>query len=114
MVGLESALSVVQHALVDTGHISWSDVARVLSVAPATIGRVEGYAAPLAVGSTANITLVDPAHTAQWESSRLHGRSSNSPFLGIPLPGRIVSTIFNGTETVIDGVLVDVETLRKT
>ncbi len=114
MVGLESALSVVQHALVDAGHISWADVARVLSVAPATIGRVEGYAAPLEVGSAANITLVDPAHTQQWDSSRIHGRSSNSPFIGIPLPGRIVSTIYNGTETVIDGVLVDVETLRKT
>jgi dihydroorotase len=113
MVGLESALSVVQHALVDAGHISWSDVARVLSVAPAAIGRVDGYAAPLAVGSTANITLVDPAHTAQWDSSRLHGRSSNSPFIGIPLPGRIVSTIFNGTETVIDGALVDPATIRK-
>ncbi len=113
MVGLESALSVVQHALVDAGHITWSDVARVLSVAPAAIGRVEGYAAPLAVGSTANITLVDPAYTAQWDSSRLHGRSSNNPFIGIPLPGRIVSTIFNGTETVIDGALVDLATIRK-
>jgi hypothetical protein len=29
------------------------------------------------------------------------------------LPGRIVSTIFNGTETVIDGALVDPEILRK-
>ena len=114
MVGLESALSVVQLALVDAGHISWSDVARVLSVAPAAIGRVDGYASPLSVGSTANITLVDPAHSAQWDSSRLHGRSSNSPFLGISLPGRVVSTIFKGTETVVDGALVDPETLRTT
>ena len=114
MVGLESALSVVQLALVDAGHISWSDVARVLSVAPAAIGRVDGYASPLSVGSTANITLVDPAHSTQWDSSRLHGRSSNSPFLGISLPGRVVSTIFKGTETVVDGALVDPETLRKT
>jgi dihydroorotase len=114
MVGLESALSVVQLALVDAGHISWSDVARVFSVAPAAIGRVDGYASPLSVGSTANITLVDPAHSAQWDSSRLHGRSSNSPFLGISLPGRVVSTIFKGTETVVDGALVDPETLRKT
>jgi len=114
MVGLESALSVVQLALVDAGHISWSDVARVLSVAPAAIGRVDGYASPLSVGSTANITLVDPAHSTQWDSSRLHGRSSNSPFLGISLPGRVVSTIFKGTETVVDGALVDPETLRNT
>jgi hypothetical protein len=30
------------------------------------------------------------------------------------LPGRIVSTIYNGTETVADGVLVGLETLRRT
>jgi len=114
MVGLESALSVVQLALVDAGHISWSDVARVLSVAPAAIGRVDGYAAPLSVGSTANITLVDPAHISQWDLSRLHGRSRNSPYMGVALPGRIVSTIFNGTETVIDGLLVDPEAIRTT
>ncbi len=112
MVGLESALSVVQHTLVDTGHITWPDVARILSVAPAAIGRVDGYGAPLAVGSRANITLVDPAHTANWDTSRLHGRSTNSPFIGTVLPGRVVSTIFNGTETVVDGSLVEPELVR--
>ncbi|GMA97006.1 hypothetical protein GCM10025881_38300 [Pseudolysinimonas kribbensis] len=40
MVGLESALSVVQAAMVDTGLLGWVDVARVLSSAPAAIGRL--------------------------------------------------------------------------
>jgi dihydroorotase len=114
MVGLESALSVVQHTLVDAGHISWSSVARILSVVPAEIGKVEGYDAPLAAGSRANITLVDPSHTSVWDASRLHGRSTNSPFVGTSLPGRIMSTIFNGTETVIDGTVVAPELVRNT
>src|SRR5690606_13530591 len=59
MVGLESALSVVQAAVVDTGLLTWADVARVLSSAPAAIGRLTGYGTPFAAGTPANLTLVD-------------------------------------------------------
>lgn len=107
MVGLESALPIVQSTLVDTGLIGWTDVARLLSVTPARIGQVAGYDAPLTVGAPANITLVDPSHRSVWGTDRLAGGSHNTPFSGIELPGRIVSTIFRGTETVIDGSVVD-------
>ena len=113
MVGLESALSIVQLTLVETGHLSWEDVARVMSVTPAAIGRVDGYDAPLAVGSPANISLVDPSHKATWSHENLRGRSTNSPFVGHDLPGRVMTTIFNGTETVIDGMLVEPDSVRK-
>jgi dihydroorotase len=109
MVGLESALSVVQSTLVDTGSITWADVARIMSVTPASIGRVDGYAHPLAVGSPANITLVDSSHRENWSVGRLRGRSSNTPFVGVPTSGRVMSTIFRGKETVIDGELVDTD-----
>jgi dihydroorotase len=109
MVGLESALSVVQTTLVDTGDITWADVARILSVTPASIGRVDGYASPLAVGSPANITLVDPTHRADWSVDRLSGRSANTPFVDMPFSGRVMATIFAGRETVVDGKTVDSE-----
>lgn len=107
MVGLESALPIVQATLLDTGLVTWADVARILSTTPALIGRVAGYDAPLAVGSPANITLVDTSHRSVWGTDRLAGGSHNTPFSGIELPGRIVSTLFRGTETVIDGSVVD-------
>jgi dihydroorotase len=112
MVGLESALSVVQATLVDTGAISWNDVARILSVTPASIGRVSGYASPLAVGSPANITLVDAAHRENWTVERLRGRSVNTPFVGVPTAGRVMATIFRGKATVVDGHVVDDEEMR--
>jgi len=112
MVGLESALSVVQATLVDTGAISWDDVARILSVTPASIGRVSGYAAPLAVGSPANITLVDAAHRENWTVERLRGRSVNTPFIGVPTVGRVMATIFRGKATVVDGHVVEDEEMR--
>jgi len=105
MVGLESALSVVQQAVVDAGQLSWADVARVLSSAPATIARLDGYDAPFAVGSPAHVTLYDPAARSVFGVERLHGKSVNSPYLGRELPGRVVATIHGGVPTVLDGVL---------
>jgi dihydroorotase len=109
MVGLESALSVVQQAVVDAGLLTWADVARVLSVTPARIGRVAGYEAPFAVGSSANLTLYDPAVRRVFGPEHLHGMSGNSPYLGRELPGRVVATIHGGVPTVLDGVLRDAE-----
>lgn len=109
MVGLESALSVVQRTMVDTELLSWQQVARVLSVAPAEIGRLEGYAEPLAIGSPANLVLVDVAAERTWSTGDLHGRSVNSPYLGEHLPGRVVHTLHRGISTVADGELVDAD-----
>jgi len=109
MVGLESALSVVQHAVVDTGMLTWADVARVLSSTPAEIGRLDGYAHPLQIGSPANITLVDPSHSRVWGAVDMRGRSVNTPYVGRQLPGRVMYTIHRGVLTVDDGALVEPE-----
>ncbi len=113
MVGLESALSVVQQAVVDTGALSWADVARVLSATPAQIGQLDGYDAPFAVGSAAHMTLYDPTTTSVFGVDRLHGKSVNSPYLGRELPGRVVATIHRGVPTVLDGVLREPEEVAR-
>ena len=111
MVGLESALSVVQAAVVDTGLLDWADVARVLSSAPASIGRLAGYDQPLRPGTPANLTLVDPSASRAFSTADLHGRSNNSPYLGRELPGRVVHVFHAGRSTVIDGSLVNADEL---
>lgn len=113
MVGLESALGVVQQSVVDTGALSWADVARVLSAAPAAIGRLDGYDAPFEVGSPAHVTLYDPAATSVFGVEQLHGKSVNSPYLGRELPGRVVATLHGGVPTVLDGVLRDAEEVAR-
>ena len=107
MVGLESALSVVQHTMIESGMLDWADIARVLSEAPASIGRLDGYDAPLAIGAPAHVTLVDPTAARTWSTSDLRGRSSNTPFAGRVLPGRVMATIHAGALTVSDGEVVD-------
>lgn len=107
MVGLESALSVVQASVVDTGQLSWADVARVLSAAPARIGRISGQGQAIAVGAPAELTLVDPAARRVFGRADLSGLSANSPYLDMALPGRVVATFHGGTATVLDGELRD-------
>jgi dihydroorotase len=103
MTGLETALGVVQETMVETGRMTWADVARVLSEAPARIGRVEGHGRPIAVGEPANLTLVDPAARRVVDPEEQGTASVNSPFRGRELPGRVVATFLRGRATVLDG-----------
>jgi dihydroorotase len=113
MVGLESALSVVQAAVVDTGYLSFADVARVLSSKPAEIGRLAGYASAFAVGDHANLTLYDPSVSREFGVEHLHGKSVNSPYLARTLPGQVIATIHDGYATVLGGELLPAEEVAR-
>ncbi len=107
MVGLESALRVVQQAVVDTGLLDWEDVARVMSRTPAAIGRLAHAGTPVAVGEAASLTLYDPAPLRAFGTADLRGLSVNSPYLGRELPGEVRWTFFRGLPTVADGGVLD-------
>ncbi|MEV7609006.1 dihydroorotase [Microbacterium sp. NPDC089320] len=107
MVGLESALRVVHQSMVQTGLIGWEDVARVMSAAPARIGRLSSHGLPLQAGSAAHITLYDASVAGVFTESDLHGRSVNSPYLGRDLPGRVEFTVHRGLVTVDGGAVVE-------
>ncbi|WP_110588917.1 dihydroorotase [Microbacterium suaedae] len=107
MVGLESALRVVHDTMIADGPFDFSDVARVLSEAPARIGGLDGHGTPIAAGQPAELTLYDPAPRAPFSSDDLRGRSTNSPYLGRELPGSVRWTIHRGQATLADGEIVD-------
>ncbi|RCV55263.1 dihydroorotase [Marinitenerispora sediminis] len=103
MIGLETALSVVQHTMVDTGLLDWAGVAERMSATPARIGRLSGHGRPLEVGEPANVTLYDAAATREIDPAAMASKSGNSPYRGTTLPGRVVATFLRGTPTVLDG-----------
>jgi dihydroorotase len=105
MTGLETALSVVQTSMVDTGLLDWAGIARRMSELPARIGRVPGQGRPLAVGEPANLTLIDPA--ARWvvDPRTMQTKGRNTPFRGIELPGQVIATIHRGHPTVLDAAM---------
>lgn len=105
MVGLETALSVVQHTMVDSGLMTWSDVAQRMSAKPAAISGLPGHGRPLAVGEPANVVLYDPEHHAEVDPDAFASLSRNTPYLGLDLPGRVVATFLRGRATVLGGEL---------
>ena len=110
MTGLETALRVVQEAMVETGRLDWAGVADRMSARPAAIGRLDGHGAelhgrPLVAGSPANLVLYDPAPRQAVDPRAHASRSRNSPFAGMTLPGQVVATFLRGTPTVLDGKL---------
>ncbi|HET6729462.1 MAG TPA: dihydroorotase [Jiangellaceae bacterium] len=109
MLGLETALSVVQATMVDTRLLDWAGVAERLSGAPARIGRCDSgdhaQGRPLAQGEPANLVLVDPSASATVDARELASLSRNTPYDGRSLPGRVVATFLRGRPTVLDGKL---------
>ena len=107
MTGLETALSAVQEAMVDTGLLDWAGVADRMSVRPARIGGLAEHGRPLLPGSSANLALVDPQ--ARWtvDAHALATASRNTPFEGRQMHGRVMATFLRGRATVLDGVLQD-------
>jgi dihydroorotase len=105
MLGLETALSVVQETMVDPGLLSWSDVAERMSYAPARIGRIANHGRPIEDGAPANIVLYDPSGRRVVEASESVSLSRNTPYAGMELPGRVVATFLHGRPTVLDGKL---------
>ncbi|MEP7332585.1 MAG: dihydroorotase [Terracoccus sp.] len=99
MLGLETALAVVSDLLVRPGLLGWADVARVMSSAPARIGRLQGQGMPLEVGNPANITLIDPDREVMVDAATSRSRSRNNPWHGRTFRGAVVTTLLRGDIT---------------
>ncbi|WP_211589168.1 dihydroorotase [Microbispora sp. H11081] len=106
MIGLETALSVVQEAMVETGLLDWAGVADRMSVRPARIGRLAGHGRMIEPGAPANVTLYDPSVRQHVDPSAMVSKSRNTPYEGLTLPGRVVATFLRGRPTVLEGKLV--------
>jgi len=102
MLGLETAASIAQQVLIESGQSDWRRFQSVLSSAPARIGRLTQQGQPIAKGSVANITLIDPLAKRAITPNR-SSKSSNQPFAGLTLPGAVKHVLYRGFLSVLDG-----------
>lgn len=103
MLGLQTALSVVVATMVQTGLLTWRDVARVMSERPAQIVGLPDQGRPLEVGEPANLTVVDPDTTWVVTGAQLASRSDNTPYEEMTLPATVTATLLRGRITARDG-----------
>ncbi len=101
MTGLETSLAAAITELVEPGVASLDTVVAALTWQPARIAGLDrwGHGAPLVAGAPANIAIVDPDERWTVEPAELASRSSNNPFRGRELRGRVVHTFLRGAQT---------------
>lgn len=92
IIGLETALPLGLTQLVEAGYLTMVRLLRLMSTNPANLYHLDaGY---LAEGGPADIILIDTA--AEFISENYASKSSNTPFTGWKLRGRVVRTIAAG------------------
>ena len=60
----------------------------------------------IAIGADADLALVDLAISASLQASELRYRHQQSPFVGMPLHGRVVRTLLRGVTVYLDGQII--------
>ena len=105
MTGLEVAASVLQQVLIEEGGQGWEMFAKVASTKPSQIGRLFHHG-QIAEGRQANLVLIDPSARRLIDSTT-QSLSTNNPWIGLELPGRVVHTLLRGVFTVKDGQLAN-------
>lgn len=103
--GLETALPLVITHLVDPGEFTWSDVARVMSVAPRACLNLP--AVKLEQGSVADITVIDPEAKVEVTKEWFVSKSANSAFLGKKLLGKASDVLVGGEHVLRNGKVID-------
>jgi len=99
MLGLETALSIVNQTMVATGLLSWDAVVERMSTAPAAIGGYAQHGQGIVVGGAAHLTVINPTAPHRVDRDRVASRSRNTPFHGMDLLGVVTATLFNGALT---------------
>ena len=92
MIGLETALALGITNLVRKGHITMPHLLKKKTENPAQLYHMDcGY---LEVGKDADIVIFDERE--MWTVEKFHSKSSNSPFIGMELYGKVNYTICKG------------------
>ena len=108
MLGLESALSIVNQTMVQTGLLNWEGVAERMSRAPSRIAGYENHGGKIEVGAPAHLTVINPTQTYRVDRDLVASRSRNTPFHGMELSGVIQGTFFRGIPTYLAGQLTSI------
>ena len=100
MLGLETALALALTEL----DLPLQRLVGALSWEPARIaGIAHEQGRPVAAGEPANLCVVDREATWVVDGAAMASRSSNTPYQGRELRGRVRHTLLRGEPVVVDG-----------
>ena len=91
---LETSLALCIEALIVPGHLTWSRLIERLTIGPARLLGIQ--AGRLDSGWPADVTVIDPEESWMIDPTQFRSRSSNTPFHGRRVTGRVKCTIVDG------------------
>ncbi len=94
IVGLETAVSLCLDRLVRPGLVTLPRIVSLLSTRPARLLDLPGGS--LAVGAAGDVTILDHDRRHVVDPDRFESKGRNTPFAGLSLTGRAVTTIVAG------------------
>ena len=99
IIGLETSFPLVYTTLVKTGRLTLNEAISVMTIQPAKVLGLPPTTGTLMPGADADVAIIDL--DAEWTYSReaVLSKSCNSPFLGMKLSGRAVTTLVGGRVT---------------
>lgn len=100
IVGFETALSVLLTRLVHERGISPAWLVDKMSVKPAQVMGLSGGS--LALGSPADVCVIDPHREWVVDSAKFASKSRNTPYQGMKMKGRVLLTFVDGAK-IYDG-----------
>jgi dihydroorotase len=91
IVGLETALGLAAHEMVESGMADWPRFIEWFTTGPAKVLKRD--LPSIRQGSTANLTLIDPQREWKVDPSRFLSKGRNTPFAGWTLFTYPVATV---------------------
>ena len=92
ITGLETSLALGIRELVNTGMLTMGELIYRMSTGPARVYGLD--AGEIREGGAADLVIFSPSE--EWSFVQSVSKSSNTPFLGQRMPGKIYATICNG------------------
>ena len=103
--GIETLLPLVYTYGVAAGRIELTDMVRMLCENPARLFGLAPRKGFLRPGSDADIVLYDPAGESTIDHEDLHYVAGYSPYQGMPVTGRVKTTLSRGEVVYRDGAI---------
>lgn len=104
LIGLETTLALMLTHFVKPGLLTMSQAIFKMSTLPAKIFGLE--AGNMALGSKADITVIDPEKRWEIDVSRFYSKGRNCPFEGWEVQGKAVMTIVGGRIVMKEGEIL--------
>lgn len=95
IIGFETVVPAIIMNLVEPGHLTYLDVARLTSYNPSVLLGLDDKGT-IEEGKTADITIIDPNKEYVYTKEMVVSKSKNSPFIDKKLKGRNKYTIVSG------------------